>query len=168
MRIASMMLPLALASLTACATSKELEAAKATMNTSLLATRHALESRIQQLEQVKKRDDEQYASQIKRLVTLQEETASHLSEFQRRLVQQHELLQKLGEQVRDTTHDVTEVRAALQSEDGPLAQLLNAEETVYREGLRHVQQIRGKLMNAISRSAVPSNGEKLLEIRTSR
>lgn len=162
MKLSRVMLPLAVVSLTGCATSDELEAMKAAMNSSLVTTKRSLENRLQQLEQAKKRSDEEYTAQMTRLVKLQEEAASRLAEVQhtlaeqrRELTGQQEVLHRIGEQVKDTTRDLADVRGVIQGEDGALAQLLEAEETVYREGIRHVQRIRGELMSVMGRSVAP-------------
>jgi hypothetical protein len=131
---------------------------KVSLNTSLSAAKRNLDSRMQQLENDGKQWEELH-TQVLKLAKSQEDTVARISELDivhqeqgRVLSGQQEALTKFSETVKVTAKDVAELRAVRQGEEGALAQLLEAEEAVYREGLSTVQRIRSELMNLKGRS----------------
>lgn len=157
--VALSLVVLALLCLHGCATNDELQALKfsmnesvnslrATMNTSLDANRQSTNSQLKQFEEAKKHSDEQYAADIARLSALEEQVTIGLTAMQRRLKEQENALSRISVEVREAKRELADFSGALQGRETALAALLEAEETVHREGIRHVQRIRNELFSA--------------------
>ena len=136
---------------TGCATTSELKAMQVRLDSSLSATKTSLDSRIQQLESNDKKWEELHG-QVLRLIKLQEDTVAMIGKFEsvdqehdRLLTAHQDALSKLSDSVKVSTKEVTELRAVWQGEAGALANMLEAEEVRYRDGLSSLQRIRSEL-----------------------
>jgi hypothetical protein len=113
-----------------CATIDELDAAKASMRASLGATKQSLEGRIRQLEDTKKKWEDQQ-THLAKAIKSQEEASARIAELEN-----------------VTLRELAELRMVWQREKGALVQMLDAEEAVYRAGLLSIQRARTGLLSA--------------------
>jgi septal ring factor EnvC (AmiA/AmiB activator) len=141
-----------LLSLAGCATTDELDAMRATMNATISANKRSLDGRIHQLEELKKKWEEQQAQMTKsmqdtaaRISELDKDYQARFSDQARALTGYQDSIGRLSDTVKANAGDLAELRQSLQSEEGAMLRILDAEEAFHKEGLRSVQSIRNDL-----------------------
>lgn len=153
-----------------CATLDDLDALKLDMTRSMNAAKREMKAQVEMLQRESKTGSEetkkwledqrsQLAGQLKvqqdavaMIVELEKDYKARLAEHAQMLRAQQDTVNRLSEAVKDALRDTAELRAALQSEQGMVFAVLDAEETLYKEGLRSVQSLRSELVRAKGRA----------------
>lgn len=153
-----------------CATLDDLDALKVDMTRSMNAAKREMKAQIEMLQRENKASSEetkkwledqrnQLAGQLKvqqdavaMLADVEKDYKARLAEHAQMLRAQQDTVNRLSEEVKGALKDTADLRAALQSEQGMVFAVLDAEETLYKEGLRSVQSLRSELIRAKGRS----------------
>lgn len=126
-----------------CATNGDLEALRTHMNNSLLQNRQQTQSRLNALDELKKKMEAQ-----EKLLTAKQTQESRLDAIEsavKRALDQQLLL----------SEDVAAARMAVQDKDDRLLLLLDAQENLYQENLRALHGLRDKLTGKYSQIGQP-------------
>jgi chromosome segregation ATPase len=128
-----------------CASTDDLDALRATMSATISANKRSLDGRIHQLEEARKKSDEQHAQ----LMQLTKEAVAKIGEveriYQAKVGEYQQSMSRLADTVKTNSGEIDDLRQNLQHEQGAIARVLDAEEAFHKEGLRSVQAIRDDL-----------------------